>query len=324
MSYIKLDRKIIDSEVFAHDGQFRFWVWLLTQANYKTRFTAIKIGAGQSTVEVKRGELIFGRNSVSSILGVKPATLYIWLQRFKEMKMVELKSNKHFTIVTICKYEEYQTPDSDKVATDSQPDSHQLATIYPPFSTPKEIQERKEVKEEYIPADEPPATQTPKFDFKQSLINSGANEQHVSDLMAARKKKNLVNTETALKLFIGQAGQLNMTISEAVEYCAGRSWGGLRVEYVKKETTANNFTGKEEAEMIAYIDRLNDFDWDVQKSKLIFDTALNSLFHPEKHKYIGYDTLCKCSRLMKYASDIFRAKSLNLTPAIYGQRNKTA
>lgn len=324
MSFIKLDRKIIDSEVFAHDGQLRFWLWLLLRANYKKSFAAINTGSGKKTVTVERGQLVFGRNSAGSELRINSSTLYKWLKLFEKLEMIEAKSNKHFTVVTICKYDEYQSEEKDEVTSREQASNKPVTNQCPTSNTSKEVKEIKEVKEEYREADEPPATQTPKFDFKQSLINSGANEQHVSDLMAARSKKHLVNTETALKLFINQAGQLNMTIAEAVEYCAGRSWGGLRVEYVKKETTANNFAGKEESEMIAYIDQLNDFDWDVQKSKLIFDTALNSLFHPEKHKYIGYDTLCKCSRLMKYASDIFRAKSLNLTPAIYGQRNKTA
>lgn len=170
------------------------------------------------------------------------------------------------------------------------------------------------------PADEPPAT-PPKFNFKQNLIKLGANEQHVADLMAARSKKHLANTETALKLFISQAGKLNMTIPEAVEYCAGRSWGGLRVEYVQKETPTNTFTGQDEADMIEHIKNLSEFDWSVAKSKLVFDET-NSLFHPGKQKYISYDTLTKCDRLMKYTTDIFRAKSLTLTPATYGKRSK--
>ena len=112
-----------------------------------------------------------------------------------------------------------------------------------------------------------------------------------------------------------------MTIPEAVEYCAGRSWGGLRVEYVQKETPINTFTGQDESDMIEYVNNLSEFDWSVAKSKLVFDET-NSLFHPGKQKYISYDTLTKCDRLMKYATDIFRAKSLTLTPATYGKRSK--
>ncbi len=196
-----------------------------------------------------------------------------------------------------------------------------IVTGYVPFCNHYKVKLSKVKVYIYTPpADEPPAT-PPKFNFKQNLIKLGANEQHVADLMAARSKKHLANTETALKLFISQAGKLNMTIPEAVEYCAGRSWGGLRVEYVQKETPTNTFTGQDEADMIEHIKNLSEFDWSVAKSKLVFDET-NSLFHPGKQKYISYDTLTKCDRLMKYTTDIFRAKSLTLTPATYGKRSK--
>jgi len=143
MSFIKLDRKIIDSEIFANAEQLKFWLWLLMKANYKDRFVSIKVGAGHTTVNVKRGDLIFGRNSASDALGINAATLYIWLQKFKSLEMVTLKANKHFTLVTICKYNNYQTDEEAKVTTNSQPNNNQLDTISPPINTPKEVKEVK-------------------------------------------------------------------------------------------------------------------------------------------------------------------------------------
>jgi transposase-like protein len=143
MSFIKLDRKIIDSEVFAHDGQLRFWLWLLLRANYKKSFAAINTGSGKKTVEVGRGQLLFGRNSASSELGVNSSTLYKWLKHFEKLEMIEAKSNKHFTVVTICKYDEYQSEEMDEVTSREQASNKPVTNQCPTSNTSKEVKEVK-------------------------------------------------------------------------------------------------------------------------------------------------------------------------------------
>lgn len=320
MSFIKLDRKIIDSEVFAHDGQLRFWLWLLLRANYKKSFAAINTGSGKKTVEVGRGQLLFGRNSASSELGVNSSTLYKWLKHFEKLGMIEAKSNKHFTVVTICKYDEYQSYDKDEVTSREQASNKPVTNQCPTSNTSKEV---KEIKENIN-------TVTPPFDFKQALLNSGANEQHVIDFMAARKKKRLANTLSAFDLFQKEATKLNKTIPEAVEFCAGRSWGGLRSEYVEKETAQtglNYLSGQSESDLIAKINAITDpFQLDVALSKFQFNDQFTVLYHTELQKFISWDTMVKCPKIGKVARKIFTAKSIDnlLTPATYGQRNKTA
>ena len=154
MSYIKIDRKIIESEVFFHDGQLRFWIWLLMKANYKKSFASINTGSGVKTVSVDRGQLIFGKNSASSMLGKSSSTLYAWLKKFAALGMIEQKPNKHFTIVTICKYDEYQSIDEEQKPTKNQPITNQCLTDVqlmsnqcPTSNTSKEVKEVKEVKE---------------------------------------------------------------------------------------------------------------------------------------------------------------------------------
>lgn len=154
MSFIKIDRKIIESEVFFHDGQLRFWIWLLMKANYKKSFASINTGSGVKTVSVDRGQLIFGKNSASSMLGKSSSTLYAWLKKFAALGMIEQKPNKHFTIVTICKYDEYQSIDEEQKPTTNQPATNQCPTNVqlmsnqcPTSNTSKEVKEIKEVKE---------------------------------------------------------------------------------------------------------------------------------------------------------------------------------
>ena len=42
MSFIKIHREIVDSQVWCHQGMLKFWIWLLLKANYKDGFAAIK------------------------------------------------------------------------------------------------------------------------------------------------------------------------------------------------------------------------------------------------------------------------------------------
>jgi hypothetical protein len=320
MSFIKLDRKIIDSEVFAHDGHLRFWLWLLLRANYKKSFAAINTGSGKKTVEIGRGQLLFGRNSAGSELRINSSTLYKWLKHFEKLGMIESKSNKHFTVVTICKYDEYQSEEMDEVTSREQASNKPVTNQCPTSNTSKEV---KEIKENIN-------TVTPPFDFKQALLNSGANEQHVIDFMAARKKKRLANTLSAFDLFQKEATKLNKTIPEAVEFCAGRSWGGLRSEYVEKETAQtglNYLSGQSESDLINQINAITDpFQLDVALSKFQYNDQFTVLYHTDLQKFISWDTMVKCPKIGKVARKIFTAKSIDnlLTPATYGQRNKTA
>lgn len=149
--WIRVHRALLDSEIFASEKGLKIWIWMLLKANYKDRFVPVKIGAGQSTVEIKRGELLFGRFTAEDELGINGSTIYKWIKKMEVSKMIELKSNSHYTVVSINKYNEYNTLEFNEVAATEQPTNNQRTTKEQPKNTPNKEKKVKKEKNIYIP-----------------------------------------------------------------------------------------------------------------------------------------------------------------------------
>lgn len=76
-----------------------------------------------------------------------------------------------------------------------------------------------------------------KKDFRETLIELGADKIHIEDWFKVRVNKKAAFTQTALKLFINECDKNNFPIHEAVRICAENSWKGFKVEWVKNLKT---------------------------------------------------------------------------------------
>ncbi len=68
-----------------------------------------------------------------------------------------------------------------------------------------------------------------RFNFKQELINLGANPDDAQLYMDVRKQKKAVNSEQAFKMFVDGLG--HFTVAQAVSICAGEQWKGFKVQW---------------------------------------------------------------------------------------------
>jgi hypothetical protein len=116
--YIQLHRQILDSAVFANPNYLKIWLWILIKANHKDKEVPIKIGGGSSTIAVKRGEFLFGRNSSSEELCMSGSMIYRTLKKFEKWKMITIKSNNQYSVITICNYDTYQSTINTERTTD--------------------------------------------------------------------------------------------------------------------------------------------------------------------------------------------------------------
>lgn len=94
------------------------------KANHAHKIVPLKVGIGFTEVEVKRGQFIFGRNKAEDALGIDGSTIYKHLQKLEEWGNISIDSNNQYSIVTICKYDEYQ----DAYSEEEQPSSSQVTT----------------------------------------------------------------------------------------------------------------------------------------------------------------------------------------------------
>jgi hypothetical protein len=116
MNYIKLTRDILDHPVFAHQVAFKIWMWCLLRASYKNRSVPFKVSKGDTIVNIKAGQFIFGRFKAEESLGIDGSTIYRWMQTFASegWDLITIESNNQYSIITICNWDKYQQGDNKK------------------------------------------------------------------------------------------------------------------------------------------------------------------------------------------------------------------
>ena len=137
IGWIKLHRKLLDSRVFANEGLLRLWIYCLCRANHEPNYVDIYTGKGKTEVKVNPGEFIFGRKSVSKDLKVNPSTLYKRMQKLENIGNINIQSNTHYSIVSICNWDIYQNKDLDKEQGKEQPSNNQVTGKEQPSNTDK-------------------------------------------------------------------------------------------------------------------------------------------------------------------------------------------
>ncbi len=139
--FILLSRSIVDSIVFQNEKWFRVWIWCLIEASYKKKNKRVKTGKGYTVLTLERGQFIFGRNQNAKDLKLPPSTLWKIILKLKTLGNLNIKSNTHYSIISICNYELYQELENYQVTskgtTKEQPRNNQGTHL-------KERKERKE------------------------------------------------------------------------------------------------------------------------------------------------------------------------------------
>lgn len=110
--HIKLDRRILDWEWYQDANTCRLFIHLLLEANYKD-------GKWQGNL-IKRGQLITGLLKLNEDTGLTIRQLRTSFDKLKMTGEITIKTTNKFRVVTICKYDTYQSIKNDN---DKQTDS---------------------------------------------------------------------------------------------------------------------------------------------------------------------------------------------------------
>ena len=101
-----MHRKLLDSGMLRNHSLFTLWVYCLLKANHKPN-TFIWNG---EQVTIQRGQFISGRKEIAKELNMNESCTYRNLKKLEKLGNVNIKSNNKFSLITICKYNTYQTP----------------------------------------------------------------------------------------------------------------------------------------------------------------------------------------------------------------------
>ena len=104
--YILLWKKFLDTSFFGDSVAVHLAIYLLLRANWEDQ----KVIFNKQEIIIERGQLITGRNQISDSLRISPSTIRNKLFLLKKLGFLDSKSNNKFSIITICKYEDYQVP----------------------------------------------------------------------------------------------------------------------------------------------------------------------------------------------------------------------
>lgn len=106
-------RKIMDCGFYKDSQAVHLWFHLVMKATHKPVIAETEFG----NVSLVRGQCITGRHKLASETGISPDRIQYLLRKFVSMEMIGAESNRKFTVISILKYDEYQ---SDFLPTDYQ------------------------------------------------------------------------------------------------------------------------------------------------------------------------------------------------------------
>ncbi len=129
--WIKLHRKLLKSDVFENEKLLKIFIWCLIKASRTEHVQLV----GATAVNLLPGQFVTGKKKAAIELGMKESTVYNYLKRLEKMKIINLKSNKAFTIVTIDNYSVYQG--------ELENSNHKITKKEPQNNTNKNVKKEK-------------------------------------------------------------------------------------------------------------------------------------------------------------------------------------
>ena len=230
--WIKLHRKFTEWEWYKNQNTKTLFLHLLLMANHKD--------CNWHGIEIKRGQLITGRLSLSKETGLKQGATREATKKLKSTNEITVKSTNKYSIITIVKYSDYQ---DDKRKTASKPANNatngQPTTNQQPATNNKiRSKEDKEIKNiaELVSA-EP-------FNFnslKEKMLSSKDNRMPIISTYWSYRKFEFENREQysagikrelrAAKLLTGYPLE---RIKEVMFYLNGQDWIDWVLETVHK------------------------------------------------------------------------------------------
>ena len=236
--FINLHRTLLDSMIFSSQTGLKIWIWLLLKASYRKRHVSLKIGKGETTVTIERGQLLFGRYKAEEELGIDGSTIYRWIKKLEENEMISIQSSNQYSIITICNYDTYQgentneeQPSNNQVTTKEQQSNSRVTAEEQQANTYNKDNNIKKVNNDNN------IENIKSFDFKKAFLDLDVDVKILEDWLKVRKTKKAVNSETAFNGIKKKMEASGKSFNECVKISAEKSWAGFDIEWLKEKQT---------------------------------------------------------------------------------------
>lgn len=234
IGWIKLHRSLISWEWYDDENCLRLLIHLLITVNYidkNWRGEHIRAGSRVTSWEKLAGELNL------SVRQIRTA-----MSKLEKSGEVTRKASTKWQTVTLCKWDSLQ---DERQANDKQggrQETDKRQTNDRQTTTTKESKKEKNIKNDKNEEISLFQKET-KFNFKDSLLNSGFDKELVEDWLKVRKTKKASNTKTAFNGFLKEIQSVNnLERNEILKICVEKSWSGFRKDWLDNLNNSNNGT----------------------------------------------------------------------------------
>lgn len=125
--WIKVFRSFNDWEWYGDSKMVHLFLHLIIKANHKDQ--------KWQGITIRKGQLATSFNSLSLATGISVQSVRTILGKLQKTGEIKIQSTKHFTVVTVCKYSDYQQDDNfnqhttnTQLTNDQQTANRQLTT----------------------------------------------------------------------------------------------------------------------------------------------------------------------------------------------------
>lgn len=124
-TFFLLWRSILDKPHFSDPNLLKVWVWCLAKASYKPRCLQVRTGRGSTTVNIQRGQFLFGRKAAADELQMPEGSVRDRMKKLQELESIDIQPDTHFSIVSVVNFDLYQPPTGKHRQATRQPNDNQ-------------------------------------------------------------------------------------------------------------------------------------------------------------------------------------------------------
>jgi len=220
--FIYLHRQFLNWEWYNDNNTKSLFIHLLLKANHKDN--------KHRGILIKRGQLMTGLDLLNFETKISIQSLRTSLKRLVNTKEINIQVTNKYRIITICKYNDYQThQQATNKQTNNQSTSNQQTTNNQSTANNNDNKENNDNNE----------NKKDVFVFRKELLKLGVEDKIAEDWLKVRKTKKATNTETA---FIKIANQIKLSgnnANDCIKIAVENSWSGFKADWVKTKINCN-------------------------------------------------------------------------------------
>ena len=118
--WVRLHRKLIESQVFTDPGVLKVWIWCLFRANWKPTYWQDE--------QLQAGDFVCGTHAAAEELGSTPAKFRRAMKKLQDWGLITRKATNKYTVVSVINWRTYQYDHTSRQQTNDKQTTNKQQT----------------------------------------------------------------------------------------------------------------------------------------------------------------------------------------------------